>query len=966
MEGILRRIEELQTSTDKFDENNIYMKEQLTEIDKDNAIKIDFNECHVAMAPNGGLIAICKKKGFIDMEKNSKINDNIIISFQDLKKKFLIPYPNTWKNERWPILFDFNKNEKLYGICDDGTIYKFDLLTLKAEEKVSSQKFKEDKILKAQLVSNGFVALTKNGNFYYIKNIKEPNANLLFSLDDTLKFSNDIEFLCIPESNTKSGSLEILLTNEKGGGVIHILPKNKKKPEISMIIDNSLEPYSEEKNKNNEGTIGKICALAISPTGEQIAIYNNKGIAYCFPSTLDKPKKKVEFEINSNSLETEIHEQQAIIKFIEDDDEKNKSNKKRLYQFLFCGENALAISGQRFILISNIDNSVKAKSSHKINNNKTLVYKITNQGALDTIFGISFSKCFSEIDGLRYITYEGVFLISQISKNFNDFIDLFKDSIEKKVLRTYINFIEKKPYSDKEIREIHKDLPSGIENLQLIAANIYFLENSNINDNKTKKQIQLLLLKAAQYGKTFVQKEEFNFEKFIKVCKEIRIVNNLRNHPWQPRFITYNEYKHMNNLIKKLMTMQNYSMAFKMCQYLNYDVEPIYEKFTISNIKKFPSTSTLEQEIKLYKNLYEKIKNFKNISYIKIAQKAFKYDKNEIGMKFLQHEKSSLKKLPQYIEHCKWEKALELAYETLDSNIINTVIDKMMKFESGKEFVNVINKYPQIQLIVIDYIKKNCNNLTIENNPDGITLENFLKNSKDQEELFFYYLEKYFSGTSLEEKKNAVKKCKWILENTPIQNDTFDNKFYTNYIRDLENSITLKIEFMDKKLNIIKQSDNSNFDNSIYDVFAMGVDKFDIIESKNKKLFELDLKKLSLMRINTLAKNGKAVEIDKIIQKYSLKKLGISAMNVADIFYQNKNYDKAAEYIKKVTDSKMFEYKVDMLKCMDKYADALEVVIMEQDNEKMPFLLNEIISKRPDLKPKAEELCEKYGVMIQK
>ena len=63
------------------------------------------------------------------------------------------------------------------------------------------------------------------------------------------------------------------------------------------------------------------------------------------------------------------------------------------------------------------------------------------------------------------------------------------------------------------------------------------------------------MLEAAQYGKSFVKSDKFNFDKFLQVCKDIRIVNNLRNHPTRPKLITYNEYKNMefNSLINILM-----------------------------------------------------------------------------------------------------------------------------------------------------------------------------------------------------------------------------------------------------------------------------------------------------------------------------------------------------------------------------------------------------------------------------
>ena len=55
------------------------------------------------------------------------------------------------------------------------------------------------------------------------------------------------------------------------------------------------------------------------------------------------------------------------------------------------------------------------------------------------------------------------------------------------------------------------------------------------------------------------------------MCKDIRIINNLRNHSLKPKYITYNEYKNMKSskdLILKIMRSLNFGLAFKIAQYL--------------------------------------------------------------------------------------------------------------------------------------------------------------------------------------------------------------------------------------------------------------------------------------------------------------------------------------------------------------------------------------------------------------
>ena len=59
-------LEDFAINIEKLDEDFILLKEQLIEFKEFDKIKINFKECHVAVCPNGGLIAICKKKGFLE------------------------------------------------------------------------------------------------------------------------------------------------------------------------------------------------------------------------------------------------------------------------------------------------------------------------------------------------------------------------------------------------------------------------------------------------------------------------------------------------------------------------------------------------------------------------------------------------------------------------------------------------------------------------------------------------------------------------------------------------------------------------------------------------------------------------------------------------------------------------------------------------------------------------------------
>ena len=227
MNDPIESIENLAKNFDNMTSDVLFMKEKITNFYFQNRFKINFEGCHIALSRNGGLMAICKKKSFLDTQKLTKVNSNVIVMQQNGKNKHIIPIDWNY-NQRWIVSFDFTENEKLYGICNDGTIYKFDLLMKEAREQLTSEKFIQEKIYKVKFIEKGFIALTCYGVFYYVKDFKNVFPKSMFQMKSMLEFSNDVDFIPIPPQASKSGKMELLFSNEKGDGVIHVMEQPDK------------------------------------------------------------------------------------------------------------------------------------------------------------------------------------------------------------------------------------------------------------------------------------------------------------------------------------------------------------------------------------------------------------------------------------------------------------------------------------------------------------------------------------------------------------------------------------------------------------------------------------------------------------------------------------------------------------------------------------------------------------------
>ena len=957
MQDQLENLEIMSTNFEQICKNDYYMMQRMTDLSKINRIKINFNFCHIAISKNGGLIALCKQKGFIDTSRNTKLNNYIIVMFQNEKELYEIPID--WKySERWIVCLDFTEKQDLYGILNDGGIFKFKYKEKIKKEKITFLELKKQGVAKAKFFQKGFIAYTNFENFYYIKDIKDPIGILLFNMSGLIKLSPNFEFFAISPENSQSNKIEVLLTYEEGNGVVHIEQKlsgenfqvkiiDENTSEIvgiNLIYDGKPKPFiinnkrKSSSMKNLEGDypsgFGKISAIAISPSGKKISFYNSeKKTAFIMDSDFKGDYSTVSFTYNMDDYsKNENAEIEAVLEY------------KAGYQFLFCGEDAVALSGQRFVILSK-PNATLAKP-----------YLIKEGSQVLAMQGVLFSRCISEIDGIRCLTNDGVYFISKVPKELVDISLPFSKSSSKILIKIYIESFSKKYNLYKEMQDLEKDLPEIVSQLQNSSANIFWTEDENEDQ---KKEAQLFVLKVAQYGKNFVKKGEFNFERFNEICKEMRIINQLRNDDRYPIFITYKEYIDLSpeEIIDILIKYKNFRVAAELCEFLDYGIKKVKYKFMLEKMKYklkqveellYSDNKSKEKEEEIYKDLLNEIAEMEDISYVNMAKKAIKFGSEKFAMKLLDQEKSPLTKIPQLIELKKTVNTLDICFETYDFNILSIVLEQISKKVDIMEILcNPELKHHQQKILL--FLKKF----------KPYKVKEFLKKTNNNTELFYMKLNELFKAQTLEKKKILFEECKTLCKNS----DVFSK--YKKYLENLEHVFNFKKSCIDE--NIIHYSELEPYKLSVNDCFLNGTknNKYNWLETQNNKFLDYSNKKLNIIRFRSCLEKNIPEVIDTILEKTPLKKLGLTPLNMGEIYYDYKFYNKATEYLMQVKESGNNNYVVTMLKNMGKNKEALEVIFSDKDNDNLPLLVNDILKIEPSLKGYVDELCSKYKISLQ-
>ena len=924
---------------------NYYIVDKMTKNSYVQANKLNFKYLFVTICKNGGLIAMCKTPDYF-ISKDNPLNKHLIVMHQDSGTIYKI-WNSDLFTKRKLVGLEFNDKEQLYAFCDDGEIFKVDILRKQVIQlPLNYIQLQNEKILKVKPFEKGFIILTGAGTIFYLKDLKNKEESLEFmvSLRDNLKIKEfqDCDFLAIPSEQTEKDSDEEILVMKPNQEGVYLIKKIKSSGSQFMVksrkqdysdmklnvlflnssniekFDTKLHQIDNEdlENQLNENLrFGPISGFAISNSKKKIALYvSKKKSVYMFSSNipskgrLNFKKYQFKFEFDEFEPEDNIKEKNKILNF----------NNKEL---VFLNDDCVAICGGRWVVMVN-------------EKGDTLIEEICNEKDKNDISKTDdyvYCKSVSEVDGFRLLTKEEVSLFRKLPEDLKPVYNHFNTTPAKILLSSYEKYLAKDPFSNDELREIKDNLSDSIFCLAKAAGYLYWVEKEQ--DTHAKKELQTYFLKAANYGKCIFGKAEFNFDRFNNLLMDLRIINALRNYEKQSRFLTLEEYKCLvsdssDGILKKTMRQLNFKLAFEIAKFMGLPERDVYLKYAIKKIQKIEIEDSKEAD-EVYSELIPMLKKLENISYIDIAKKCFKYKKFKLGKKFLENEKSSLVKIPQYLELKDWNKAIKLAIESNDINAITVVLDNVYKVEQetakikddavNDQFVFYLAQYPNIKIQVINYLKKN-NKLK--------TLQAYLIEIKDTEELFYFTVENFFQSKTKNEREEILKQLK------SYKFEKSDNKkFFENYISDLESSLKFKKECLEK--GIYTKNDTTNFDNSIFDCFEKAIPtEFDWVLKQNHNYFKLSNRKITILRFKQLFKNKKIDEIENIINKEGIKKLDISYVKIAKMFFDNGNKEKALEYAQKENNELLVEEKVDILIKLEKYIEAAEAALKIKDRDK--------------------------------
>ena len=879
---MLSRLEDLYLSTfEEVGSTMFFQKELLAKY----SIKpvLHFEECLIAAASNGGMMAYMKRSDFLILRSGEPIKDNILAFAQNGRVEHRIPL-SLAKRLNNIVLFDFDDNEKLYVLNSDGDYHKVDIFNKLIYPNSTGITFKLENIISAKLFGRGFFALTNLNSFYYTPTFKSAAPELFFSSQQVAAFNEIVidkitDFVVIPESRSASRKIELLLCSPEIPGVIRAVGAGRAiTPGASneqFILENTYVIYNTRSEplciygnnrKPHKGDFGVVDAIALSAKSSKVAFYKKGGAVVLFDSTLDQnlaDNPRVELKFN---VSTKLNQ-------LEQEDQKKMLNLEYETQFMFCGDNAVCLVGKRLLMLTHAQGG------------DTLVYKLYKKQSSNSQCRYLYAK--AEIDGIRVLTPEECYFISEVDFNLQCVCSPFSEEPGKRLLNTYTAHVNNIATCESNLRSMGDDLVTAIDQLLEAATQIW------------DSELQVYLLKAAKHGKLFTNNDTYNHEKFAETCRTLRIVNSLRKND-NPRLITFEEYRAIKGkIIPLLIRNHSFAMAEELAKFFEAPNAEIYYKFILNHVKQLDSLSTEADESALFDEVDRIFDRATDIPFLKLAKKCFALGRYVLGNKILDKEKSALVKLPELMDQGLWKEGLSIALETLDSNVIFPVIDKLTKSKDVNEFVGMAQQFELLDPYVKEFFKRN----------DVDSLTKYEDASNHYEDMFYELVELYFQSGSLEERKERLglmKKCLGDMKKNKF--DAKELEFLKRYVNDLSSELNCKEEIYKAEQGESKATMDVNC--SQYELLLKADGDVDILCAK--LMYPKAL--IGALKLNKEHDGGLGKAIEMLKNEKKMKDYDLIMINVMEVLYEQQQGQRVAEAARKVNEPLFCIYKFEMMK----------------------------------------------------
>ncbi|XP_044284737.1 vacuolar protein sorting-associated protein 16 homolog isoform X2 [Varanus komodoensis] len=504
-----------------------------------------------------------------------------------------------------------------------------------------------------------------------------------------------------------------------------------------------------------------------------------------------------------------------------------------------------------------------------------------------------------ELDGVRIFSRSSHEFLHEIPEASQEIFKIASMAPGALLLEAQKEYEKESQKADEYLREIkdQKLLPEAVE--QCIAA----------ASHEHEPQIQKALLRAASFGKCFIDK--FSPEGFVDTCRKLRVLNAIRDYQIAIP-LTFDQYRQLTTqvLLDRLVLRRLYPIAIKISEYLR-----LSEFQGISRILAHWACYKVQQKDKsdeeVAQAINQKLGDTPGISYSEIAARAYDCGRPELAIKLLEYEPRSGEQVPLLLKMKRSQLALSKAIESGDTDLVYTVVLHLKnELNRGAFFMTL-----QIQPVALGLYRQFCKHQELD------TLKDLYNQDDDHQELGnFHVRSSYVTEKKIEGRVSS-------LQNAVDEYYKAKNEFAAKATED-------QIKLLRVQRRLQDDVDKPYLDLSLHDtVYNL------ILEGNHKRAeqlyrdFKIPDKRFWWLKISALAETGNWEELEKFSK---LKKSPIGYLPFVEIAMKHHNRHEAKKFATRVAP----EQRVKAFLLVGDLSQAADAAIERKSESEMNLILS--------------------------
>ncbi|XP_037091632.1 vacuolar protein sorting-associated protein 16 homolog [Pollicipes pollicipes] len=301
----------------------------------------------------------------------------------------------------------------------------------------------------------------------------------------------------------------------------------------------------------------------------------------------------------------------------------------------------------------------------------------------------------SENDCIRLVTAYSHELIEQVWSDSAAVFRIGSMDPAAVLLETYREYEKRSHRADEYLRMIWNQLKQAVTSCVEAAGHEHSAE------------LQKLLLRAAQYGKSFIP-ELMDPEPYVSTCRYLRVLNSLRHHS-HGMPLTMGQLREMpvSMLLDRLMRRRLHFLALRVCRHLEVpraDGERRVLEAWAKHVVVAAGADGADGK-HVAREIADRLGTQSGISFADVAKTAIEAGKRGTAIQLLALEQQARRTVPLLIDLNMCDEALQRAAASGDPGLAHSALLQLRDARGRAEFQMLIRNYPLMQSLYVKYLR---------------------------------------------------------------------------------------------------------------------------------------------------------------------------------------------------------------------------------------------------------------------